>query len=239
MRPFYRKDLFRDEIVTTKPISHRIKIDTEEMRLETIKMEKGQSITLDSEGYEVGIVILSGIATIQTDEFIAQQVGKRKDVFSGKPTVVYIPCQTTFHIKAMGYGTLELALCKAKTTQQGTAYVIQPEEIQEKVQGVLNWKRNIHEISINQPSSRLIIGETYGCPGEWAVYPYKKDHAKVIFHFKIMPSQGKRVKVMRNEEDSKDYFVQDETTLLIQNTYLPVPEVEEGQVYYLWFKLRQ
>lgn len=239
MRPFYRKDLFRDEIVTINPISHRVKIDSDDIRLETVKMEKGQSITLDSEQYEVGVIILSGTATIQTDEFVAENIGSRKDVFSGKPTAVYIPCETRFDIRATGYGTLEIALCKARTNHKGRAYLIQPEEVKEKVQGVLNWKRNIHEILVGEQTSRLVIGETYGCPGDWAIYPYKEDHEKMIFHFKLSPSQGARVKVMRTEDESKAYFVQDDTTLLVQDTYLPVPEVEEAQVYYLWFKLKR
>lgn len=237
MRPFYRKDLFRDEIVTSNPLEHRIRIESDEVKFETLKMEKGQSIILHSEHYEVGIVILSGVATLQTEDFRAENIGQRKDVFSGKPTAVYIPCDTQFEIKATGYGVLEMALCKVKTAVKAVPYIIEPDQVEVKEQGVLNWKRTSHEILIGEKESRLIIGETYGCPGAWAVYPYKEEESKTIFHFKMSPMQGKKAQVMRDIDNPRAYFVQDDTTILVQSTYIPVPEVEGYEVYNLWFKV--
>ena len=40
MRPFYRKDLFRNEIVTSNPIEYQTKINSDELQFETLKMEK-------------------------------------------------------------------------------------------------------------------------------------------------------------------------------------------------------
>lgn len=240
MRPFYRKDLFRNEIVTSNPIEYQTKINSDELQFETLKMEKGQSISLNSEHYEIGVVILQGTANIQAGDFRAEQIGKRKDVFSGKPTMVYIPCETRFSIKAVGYGVLEIALCKGRATQKGKPYIIQPEQVVEKVQGVLNWKRKVHEIIVGENqliSSRLIIGETYGCPGTWSVYPYTEEDGKTIFHFKIDSNPGKRLQVMRSIDKPQAYYIQEDTTLLVQESYIPVPEVEKSNIYYLWFKL--
>lgn len=240
MRPFYRKDLFREEILKTIPIEHKVKLESEEMKFETIKMEKGQSITLDSEGYEIGLVILTGIATVEMEGLVAKDMGERSDVFSGKPSAVYIPTQTKFHIKATGYGTLEIALCKVKSEFNGKPYCIMSEEIAVKQQGVLNWKRKFHEIFIGgEPNSksRLVVGETYGCPGPWATYPYNNEEAKVIFYFKLSTNPNKRIQVMRDLEKQDAYYIQDGSTLLVQDSYIPVPEAEGTQVYYLWFKI--
>lgn len=237
MRPFYRKDLFREDIITSSPMEHKVKIDSEEMCFETLKMEKGQSIELSSDEYEVGIVILSGMITMQAGEFVAEHIGQRKDVFSGKPTAVYIPCETDYQIKATGYGIIEMVLCKLKAKSKGKPFVLMPEDIETKVQGVFNWKRRIHEIMVGGKAGRLIIGESYGCPGTWAVYPYKDDQNKSIFHFRLSPNQNKRVQVMRDMSNPKAYYVQNNTTLMMQNTYEPIPEIEKYQVYYLWFKI--
>ena len=112
-----------------------------------------------------------------------------------------------------------------------------PEDIETKVQGVFNWKRKIHEIMVGGQAGRLIIGESYGCPGAWAVYPYKDDKSKSIFYFKLSPNQNKRVQVMRDINNPRTYYVQNNTTLMMQNTYEPIPEIEKYQVYYLWFKI--
>lgn len=236
MRPFYRKDLFRDEIITSNPIAYQVKVDSDEIKFETLRMEKGQIISLDSEQYEVGIIILSGTATIQTEGFEANSIGERKDIFSGKPTAVYMPCETIFTIKAAGYGILEIALCKVKAEEKRTPFVIGADQIVEKEVGVLNWKRTTHEIFTNEDTSKLIVGETYGCPGSWAVYPYTYEEDKAVFHFKVSPVINKRIQVMRDIENPRAYYIQDDTTLVVQSSYLPVPEVEEN-VYFLWFKV--
>lgn len=240
MRPFYRKDLFREDILKVMPIEHKVKLESDEMRFETVKMEKGQSITLDSDGYEIGLVILTGVATVEMEGFVAKDLGERSDVFSGKPSAVYIPIRTKFNIKATGYGTLEIALCKVKSEFSGQPYCIMSEEITAKQQGVLNWKRKLHEIFIGDKQnskSRLVVGETYGCPGPWATYPYNHKEDKAIFYFKLSTNPNKSIQVMRDLEKQDAYYVQDGSTLLVQNAYIPVPEAEGTQVYYLWFKI--
>lgn len=237
MRPFYRKDLFREDIITSNPMEHHVKITSDTMCFETLKMEKGQSISLASEGYEVGIIVLSGMVTVSTETFCFENIGQRKDVFSGKPFAVYMPCETDYQIKATSYGVIELALCKVRTTIKGEPFVVEPEHVESRTQGVLNWKREINEIMVGGKAGKLIIGETYGCPGPWAVYPYKEDDSKVIYHFKVSPVQNKKVQVMRDERNRGAYFIQDNTTLSMQNTYEPIPVVDECDVYYLWFKV--
>lgn len=240
MRPFYRKDLFRDEILTSTPLEYKCKLESDNMKLETLRMEKGQSITIDSEVYEVGVVILSGVATVEMEDFVVKDIGERKDVFSGKPTAVYIPCETTFTIYATGYGNLEIVLCKVKTESRGKPCCVMPKDVVVKEQGVLNWKRKIHEIFTSEDGmthGKLIIGETYGCPGSWATYPYEKDESKSIFYFKIVPNQSKQVQVMRDAQNPNAYLIQDGAAMLVQDTYIPIPEVEGCQIYYLWFKV--
>lgn len=241
MRPFYRKDLFREEIVMTKPISHELKVDSDEVKFEILKMEKGQSISLESVFYEIGIIILAGTATVETEGFKAEGLGSRKDVFSGKPTAIYMPCASKFTIKAEGYGELEIALCKVKAVSRNHPYIIEPEQIEAKERGMLNWKRKVHEIFIPQmdaqEKTRLLIGETYGCPGPWAVYPYQEDCKKTIFHFKLDRATGKAVQVMRDVNNPRAYYIKDQTTVVLQGGYEPIPEVDGDKVYYLWFKV--
>lgn len=242
MRPFYRRELFRDEIITSMPRAHEIKIDLENVKLELIRMEKGQSITLNSEGYEMGVILLSGSATVKMENFTAETIGDRKDVFSGKPTAVYIPCATQFEMKAVGYGILEVVLCKVKTEVKGNPFVISPDQVVVKEKGVFNWKRTVHEIFTNQDEAQkqcqFIIGETYGCPGQWATYPYSQEERSTIFFFKVKSTYQKEVYVMRTTEDDKKYYIKNDTTLRIDSSYVPIAEAEDAEVYYLWFMIK-
>lgn len=241
MRPFYRKDLFREDIIVSTPVQHQIKMDKDKMRLETIKMEKGQSITLNSEQFEIGIVVLAGYGILNTQDIEDCKIGQRKDVFSGTPTAIYIPKNTEYSITATGFGILELVLCKAKTEKDGTPFVVQPEEIEVSHKGFYGWKRKVHEIfsPINQNRSKhgLIIGESYGFPGQWATYPYEKDNRESILYFKVYPNPTKEVCVMTDVEDKNKYYVKNDTTLSIGAEYKPLSQPSECNIYYLWFKL--
>ena len=42
---------------------------------------------------------------------------------------------------------------------------------------------------------------------------------------------------MRSIDKPQAYYIQEDTTLLVQESYIPVPEVEKSNIYFLWFKL--
>jgi len=242
MRPFYRKDLFRDEIIKIMPKELSVKAEQDGKKLSVLKMEKGQSYSLYSDEYEVGLVILSGSATIKAGEFVAENKGSRKDVFSGQPTMIYIPKKTEYTVTATSYGILEVALCMHKTEKGTKPFIIEAENVERQTKGVFNWQRKVNEIITPEKASEdcgLIIGETYGCPGSWATYPYQENDVKAIFFFKMSPNPGKPIQVMRNEENTQIYRVTNDTALAMEENYLPVAKVDECEVYTLWFKARE
>lgn len=241
MRPFYRKDRFRDEIIKVTPKELTVKIDQGDKKLSILKMEKGQSMTLSSEGHEVAIVILSGTASVVSEEFEAINKGNRKDVFSGQPTAIYIPREREYTISATGYGRLEVAICTAKTHTISEPFIVEADEIKRQVKGVFNWKREVNEILSPENSKKecgIIIGETYGCPGNWATYPYKETEDQTIFLFKLSQNPGQRVQVMGGEEGKGAYYASQDTVLAVDKPYQPIAKVEACNVYSLWFKVR-
>lgn len=239
MRPFYRKDLFRDEIIKIMPKELSVKVEHNNKKLSILKMEKGQSYTLNSEEYEVALVILSGSANVRAGEFNVQNKGDRKDVFSGQPTMIYIPRKTEYIVTAAGYGILEVALCMVKADKVEAPFIIESSEIIRQTKGVFNWQREISEIITPQTAQGkcgMIVGETYGCPGTWATYPYKEDDKETVYFFKFSTNPGKRMQVMRSEENSNQYRVSGDTAVVVEEPYQPVASVDECDVYTLWFK---
>ena len=66
-----------------------------------IALEKGGSYAVASGAFEVALVVLGGTCAVSGDGFDFPRVGERKDVFSGKPYTVYIPCGRHYTVTAV------------------------------------------------------------------------------------------------------------------------------------------
>lgn len=229
------------------------KIVDEEAGLEVIGFDKillnpGESIDLSSGEYELGLVILSGTGDIIAGEFKALDKGKRNDVFSGKPTTIYMPKETDYTVKAKGYMPLEIAVCKVKADKKYEPFVVEPEEVISQHRGQLNWQRDVNDIITTKYEGKvdkIVLGETYGCPGQWSSYPsHKHDTDRLpyevnmeeIYHFKVNPSQGFGIQVMYNDDFTlnESYMVRNDDTIAIKEGYHPVAAAPGYSIYYLW-----
>src|SRR5690242_9962102 len=79
-----------------------------------LKLEAGQEFEDNSAENEIMAVVLGGRCSITIGDATFENIGKRPDVFSGKPYAVYIPAATAFSISGPDSGEVEVALCKAK-----------------------------------------------------------------------------------------------------------------------------
>lgn len=225
----------------------------EEAGLEVIGFDKiylqpEEEITLESGEYELGLVILSGTGDITAGEFKALDKGKRNDVFSGKPTTIYMPKETSYTVKAKGYIPLEIGVCKVKADKKYEPFVVEPEEVVTQHRGQLNWQRDVNDIITTKYEGRvdkIVLGETYGCPGQWSSYPsHKHDtdnlpyevNMEEIYHFKVNPAQGFGIQVMYNDDFTlnESYMVRNDDTIAIKEGYHPVAAAPGYSIYYLW-----
>jgi len=222
--------------------------DLELLRLGLIRLEKGETVSLQSDDYEIGIVILSGKCDITCDNLPFPGLGSRKDVFSGKPTSIYIPIHSSYTVTAVGDGIFEAAVCKVKAEVKYEPFVITPEEVITVHRGKLNWQRDVNDIITSRYEGmvdKIVLGETYGYPGQWSSYPsHKHDtdnmpyeiNMEEIYHFKVNPKQGFGVQVMYSDDMSlnESYIVRDGDSVAIKKGYHPVASAPGYQVYYLW-----
>ena len=142
-----------------------------------IRLDDGECVTLDSGEYELGLVILGGTCDVQAGDFEALQKGKRKDVFSGTPTTIYIPRDTNYTVKARGHIGVEIGVCKVKADKKYEPFVVEAEEVASQHRVQLNWQRDVNDIITTQYEGKvdkIVLGETYGCPGQWSSYPSHK-----------------------------------------------------------------
>ncbi|MBE5964330.1 MAG: 5-deoxy-glucuronate isomerase [Lachnospira sp.] len=216
--------------------------------MDMIRLNEDEEVAADSLGFELGLVLLSGQATINAGAFVAENIGGRRNVFDGKPATVYMPCDTSYTVKNTGCGILEVAVCKVKADKKYEPFVVLPQDIITEHRGKLNWQRDVNDIITTKYEGKvdkIVLGETYGCAGQWSSYPsHKHDtdnmpyevNMEEIYHFKVNPKQGFGIQVMYNDDMSlkESYIVKDGDSIAIKEGYHPVAAAPGYSVYYLW-----
>lgn len=243
MQRFFEGQDFKGykEIVTNKS-------ELELIGFDMLRLENGESITLNSNEYELGLVILSGTCDVKTADFSAENLGNRRNVFDGKPTTVYMPKDTEYTVIAKDNGMLEIGVCKVKADKKYEPFVVKSDDVVTEHRGKLNWQRDVNDIITSKYEGKvdkIVLGETYGCAGQWSSYPsHKHDtdnmpyevNMEEIYHFKVNPKQGFGIQVMYNDDMSlnESYIVRDGDSIAIKDGYHPVAAAPGYSVYYLW-----
>jgi 5-deoxy-glucuronate isomerase len=209
-----------------------------------LKVEAGKSYDGKTKTNESALVILSGTCCITGRDFNFENIGKRKDVFSGRPTTVFLQCNTSYSVKALT--DLEIGICSAESQLKSKPVLIGPEDITELNLGVLNWSRKAYFI-IDQKinSENLYVGETFISPGKWAFPPHRHDNDNLpeevdmdeIYHFRINPQSGFGIQVSYTDDKSLDdaYVMRNGDTVMLPKGYHPVAASPVDSVYFLWF----
>lgn len=217
------------------------------IRFGLITLDPGDSVVLSSGEYEIGLVLLAGACNIacEGESFTGLT---RSGVFTAKPTTVYIPRDSKYEVKAHGHGRLEIGVCKAKAERKFKPFLVRPEETVTAHRGQLNWKRDVVDILTGNAEGRvdkIVLGETFGFPGQWSSYPshkHDRDNPPVevfmeeIYHFRVNPPQGFGVQIIYSDDLATDesYVVRNGDSVAIASGYHPVAAAPGYQIYYLW-----
>jgi 5-deoxy-glucuronate isomerase len=213
-------------------------------RFDLLKLKAGEKYAGNTENLESAFVILSGSCSINGEGFNFENIGNRKDVFSGKPTAVYLPCQTGYEVEAVT--ETEIAICSAESTLKSSPVLIRPEDAKEVDLGVLNWKRKAYFIldqGIN--SQNLFLGETFLSPGKWAFPPHRHDKDNLpeevdmeeVYHFRVNPQTGFGIQLSYTDGKLRDdaYLVRNGDTVILPDGYHPACASPVDSLYMLWF----
>lgn len=206
----------------------------------------GETVSGSTGEREILAVILGGKASFSVGGQDFENLGSRPNVFSGKPTSVYMPAGNDYTIS--GVGKVEIALCSAPSDLEIAPYVISTDEVTDGRWGAANFSRNFHQILTKDgqpdlPARRLIVGETFTPSGNWSTYPAHKhevDEGGEVFHeemyfFKVTPSNGFGIARHYGDGYEDNHTARDNTILMIPqgfHTYVGAPGFTS---YYLWF----
>ncbi|GAC1648937.1 MAG: 5-deoxy-glucuronate isomerase [Herpetosiphon sp.] len=123
--------------------------------------------------HELAVVMLSGTVDVESNRGRWPGIGMRSSVFSGPPSALYLPRQTTFRVTATHNS--EFAVAFVATDQDHAPRVITGDDIGVEIRGGDNATRQINGIiPPGFPCHRLVIVEVYTPGGNWSSYPPHK-----------------------------------------------------------------
>lgn len=213
-----------------------------------IRLNPGAGFETRTLDKEVALVILGGTCTVETEGLVYENLGSRKDVFSGRATAVYVPKDSRYKVTETSEQEVEIAVLSAVAEKKYSPFVVRPGEVVVNHRGALNYQRQVHDIIVANGEGRvdrIIVGETLSYPGHWSSYPpHKHDNhnppfenkMEEIYHFRYKPREGFGAQFIYtgNGRVREAYMVKDGDTVAIPFGYHPVAAAPGHQVYYLW-----
>lgn len=216
----------------------------QKIEIDMVRLADGSQKKYNEQDKEYGLLIMGGKCTVSGDGFEFKSIGKRKDVFDGPATCVYVPKNKSFIITAEG--EVSVAVCKSPAKADFEPVLINPEDVVIKNLGKPGWEREAHFILDERvPANMIYIGEAYVKGGQWASYPpHKHDDDNMpteaateeIYYYEFKKPQGfgiQRVYTMEGDID-ETYTVKTGDFVEIPRGYHPFHTAPGYDNYYLW-----
>ncbi len=212
--------------------------------IDMVKLSDGQSKKYSLKDTEFGLLILGGKCTVCGEGFNYENIGERKDVFSGAATSVYIPRNTEFTITALG--EVSIAVTKSPSWRDHKPVLIKPKDVIIKDMGKPGWERQAHFILDERVEADIIyIGEAFVKGGQWASYPpHKHDDDNMpteaateeVYYYEFKKDTGfgiQKVYTMEGDID-ETYTVKSGDFVEMPRGYHPFHSAPGYDSYYLW-----
>ncbi|HSB80459.1 MAG TPA: 5-deoxy-glucuronate isomerase [Candidatus Methylomirabilis sp.] len=203
----------------------------------------GEKLSSQTEDNETALVILGGQCDVESTVGTWEGLGKRKNVFDGLPSALYLPRRTAYAVRART--ALEIATCSARAEQEFPARLVRPEDVEVEIRGGKNVTRQIsHVLKPEFPAHRLLIVEVYTPSGNWSSYPpHKHDEHNMphenkleeIYYYKISRPEGFAIQRLYTGDGRTDeaLIVRDNDLVLVREGYHPVVAGPGYHCYYL------
>lgn len=207
-------------------------------------LASGEKYSGKTEGNEEFLVVLGGTCEIIGKNFEYKNIGKRENVFSGKPYSVYLSRGVEYEVTAVT--DVEIAVSSAPSSLDCPARLFTPDDVKEVTIGRDNWTRDAYIIlDESAEASYLFIGEALVPSGNWASYPpHRHDYDNLpnevnmeeIYFFRFNPENGFGIQKVYTDDRSIDetYTIEQNDTVILPRGYHPVVAAPGYSLYYLW-----
>ncbi|MCQ2428432.1 MAG: 5-deoxy-glucuronate isomerase [Clostridia bacterium] len=234
----WTKQYGKSEIMTQSNSSCKL------VEVDMLRLKDGEKKSYREEGKEYGVLILCGNCSVNGVGFSFEKIGRRKSVFDGPATCVYIPRNTPFTITAVGEA--EICISKSPAFSDHEPKLISPDDVIIKDMGKPGWQRQAHFILDERTGADILyIGEAYVKGGQWASYPpHKHDDDNMpteaateeIYYYEFKRPEGFGIQKVYTLEGDIDetYTVKTGDWVEIPRGYHPFHSAPGYDSYYLW-----
>jgi len=211
---------------------------------EVYQLAAGQTLELETADREYCLVLVTGKASVVTNQESWQSLGDRESVFEQKaPYSVYVPAADRFVVTAET--DLELALCNAPAKGEYPARLITPDMCSYETRGIGTNQRHVCNILFgNMAAESLLVCEVITPDGNWSSYPpHKHDtddapretHLEETYYHRLDPEQGFAFQRVYTDDRSLDetMSVENRGVVMVPKGYHPVGAPHGYTSYYL------
>ncbi len=213
------------------------------LAFENRKLAAGETFRAATGEWELGIVLLGGVCSVESSAGAFPAIGQRPDVFAGMPHTLYLPVATEFQVTAAT--ACDLAMCYCRAEERHPARLVPPAEVTVEIRGGGNATRQInHMIRPSFAAHRLLVCEVYTPSGNWSSYPPHKHDVhhppdevdlEEIYYYRIDRPAGYAIQRVYTRDRRRDtaLTVHDGELVLVPEGYHPVVAAHGYNVYYL------
>lgn len=220
------------------------------------RLSAGGAWSYQTGANELALVMLGGVADVQSSRGRWQGVGRRDHVFAGLPHALYLPPQTDFTVAAQT--GCEFAVAWVAAGGRYDPALVTPSGVEVEIRGGDHATRQINKIlPPGFPCQRLVVVEVYTPAGNWSSYPPHKHDVHTVdadgnlvqadldetYYYKIDRPEGYALQRIYTDADSPLHragfdidaavIARNDDVVLIPEGYHPVSSPEGYTTYYL------
>jgi len=168
------KDVRSGDVVTVA----RNGVDWKYIDFRVTRLRAGSRLAGATANDEVALIVIEGTIAVTSSAGSWETVGGRASPFSGPPSAVYLPADTSYELHARG--AAEVAICAAPSKGALPARLLTPAPDAEYIRGKGHAERRIRNILMGEDeATSLFLTEVVTLPGNWSSYPpHKHDEAR-------------------------------------------------------------
>ncbi len=212
---------------------------------EAYLLKPGMRLVRDTGGTEACLVLVAGVASVETRDGAFHAIGKRLSPFDRTPPYsVYIPPHSSYTLTAET--EVELAVCSAPAKGKFPARLIGPDEVGPMLhRGKGRNRRDVHNILADDSvAESLLVVEVFTDEGNTSSYPsHKHDRAngeeetylEETYYHRFDPPQGWGMQRVYTDDRTLDECVApyNHDVVLVPRGYHPVAAIAGYDNYYL------
>lgn len=238
--PFYENQ--------NKPVVEQNNKTTPRTFFNAVRLKKDRSFVHRLEGFESVCVVARGTVDITVGETLFESVGRRKELFEGKPDSVYVPVGRKTRIQCRT-DSAEIFIAGGLYEKEMEPFRITPDDtvtVQYGSDETKTHRKIYHVLGQNARDriGRLLVSElfTVGAGGWSGFPPHKHDEDRgdqetaheEVYHFRFNPSHGFGAQFAYVKEDDFGpvYHLKNGSTILLDAGYHPAVAAPGYEMYY-------